>query len=66
MIWCRSLRELERSYSTVVMPEGVKKFLQGEITVLETGRQVGDLINTTGLALEEIKQELRYEYTRTV
>jgi hypothetical protein len=48
------------------MPEGVKKFLQGEVTVLETGRQVGDLINTTGLALEEIKQELRYEYTRTV
>ncbi len=56
----RSLRELERNYSTIIMPEGVKKFLQGEATVLETGRQVLDLLASTGLPLEEVKHELRY------
>jgi hypothetical protein len=54
------LRELERNYSTIIMPEGVKKFLQGEATVLETGRQVLDLLASTGLPLEEVKHELRY------
>ena len=42
------------------MPEGVKKFLQGEHTVMETGRMVVDLVNSTGIPLEEIKHELRY------
>ena len=56
----RSLRELERNYSTIIMPEGVKKFLQGEHTVMETGRMVVDLVNSTGIPLEEIKHELRY------
>ena len=48
-----ALKQLRTSFSTIIMPEGLKSFLQEEASVLEVSQKVG----TCGASLEEVRHE---------
>ena len=60
-----ALRSLETSFSSIILPEAVKKHLQAEASVLEVSRSVFSIIASGGISLEEVKHELRL-HTRCV
>ena len=56
-----SLDTLRTSFCTIIMPEGIKNFLQGggDQSVVEICEQIEEIITSGGLSMEEIKHETR-------
>ena len=54
-----SLETLRASFSTIIMPEGIKNFLHDDPSVVEMCDFVEDIIASGGLALDELKHETR-------
>ena len=54
-----SLENLSASFSTIIMPEGIKNFMQDDASVIEMCELVEDIITSGGLAIEELKHETR-------
>ena len=52
-----ALQQLRTSFSTIIMPEGLKSFLQEEASVLEVGQKVEAIVRTCGATLEEVRHE---------
>ena len=45
-----SLQQLRSSFSTIIMPEGLKNFLHEDDSLLDVGQQVEEIISSGGLA----------------
>ena len=60
-----ALQQLRTSFATIIMPEGLKSFLQEEASVLEVGRKVEEIVASCGVSLEEVVQDTRL-HTRCV
>ena len=54
-----SLENLSASFSTIIMPEGIKNFMQDDSSVIEMCDLVEEIITSGGLAIEELKHETR-------
>ena len=52
-----ALQQLRTSFSTIIMPEGLKSFLQEEASVMEVGQKVEAIVRTCGATLEEVRHE---------
>ena len=52
-----ALQQLRSSFSTIIMPEGLKSFLQEEASVLEVGQRVEAIVGTCSASLEEVRHE---------
>ena len=52
-----TLQQLRTSFSTIIMPEGLKSFLQEESSVMEVGQKVEAIVGTFGVSLEEVRHE---------
>ena len=52
-----ALQQLRSSFSTIIMPEGLKSFLQEEASVLELGQRVEAIVRTCGASLEEVRHK---------
>ena len=60
-----TLQQLRTSFSSIIMPEGLKSFLQEEPSLLEVGRRLGELVASCGVRLEEVVADTRL-HTRCV
>ena len=60
-----ALQQIRTSFTSIIMPEGLKSFLQEEPSLLEVGRRLEELVASCGVSLEEVVADTRL-HTRCV
>ena len=49
-----ALQQIRTSFTSIIMPEGLKSFLQEEPSLLEVGRRLEELVASCGVRLDEV------------